>query len=206
MILIRPLLSCLQEPSESSHWRWRSPAPCLHSSRRCWRTLKGWRARGLWVWKEGEEGRVKGETGRRKKQTLVAVIHLHLQSLSRLLPRVLHRAPLPLPLTPPELTAACCLYTTTLWQDVVLQENHRYCRLKLKRQSVWNSLWGVEASAQSCRERNTETMLCDWDQLRRSSKCNKTWSHLIIHFIQPETFGLCSWCGSRWRIFIMNSR
>lgn len=39
---VRP--SCLQERSVSSHWRWRSLDPCRLSSRRCWRTLRAWRA------------------------------------------------------------------------------------------------------------------------------------------------------------------
>lgn len=36
--------SCVQEPSESSPWRWRSLAPCPPSFRRCSRTRKDWRA------------------------------------------------------------------------------------------------------------------------------------------------------------------
>lgn len=38
----------LQEPSASSPWRWRSPAPCRLSSRRCLRTRRAWKA-GLWA-------------------------------------------------------------------------------------------------------------------------------------------------------------
>ncbi len=33
-----------QGQSVWSPWRWRFPAPCLLSSRRCWRTLRVWRA------------------------------------------------------------------------------------------------------------------------------------------------------------------
>ncbi len=41
---ILSLKPSLQELNVSSPWKWRSPAPCPLSSRRCWRTQKVWKA------------------------------------------------------------------------------------------------------------------------------------------------------------------
>lgn len=57
-----------QEQSEWSHWRWKFQVPCLHSSRRCWRTQM--------VWRDTEVGEER--LGRRSKWSREAVVQVNL--------------------------------------------------------------------------------------------------------------------------------
>lgn len=88
-----------QERSEWSHWKWRFRAPCLPSSRRCWRTLRDWRAMEPG---EGKEEKAQEQAEKRTKQSSGAVIQVRHPNRSPLPARAPRPAPLLLPLPPAE--------------------------------------------------------------------------------------------------------
>jgi len=84
--LFLTLLFLSQEQNEWSHWRWRSPAPCLLLSRRCWRTLRGWRGTDQ-EGKEVEKEEVKAEKRtKRNLNTAIRVRHPNLSPLTDVAP------------------------------------------------------------------------------------------------------------------------
>lgn len=129
-----------QGQSEWSHWKWRYPAPCLLSSRRCWRTLRDWR--GMELWEGKEEEKAKAEAEKRMKQSLGAVSRVRRPNQS-LLPA---QARLPTPLlllpSPSELlhAAPLCYTAPPCGHGLVLQENHSQERHRTKAAKLHLSL------------------------------------------------------------------